>query len=654
MKASPVSRAHQFTFSGLQECEADPGNRGTAGTRTVLARAAQVKQIASIFAVVLAFGRLVALAQSIPRGTQAASPDGVIRANSNLVLVDVVVTKKDKPVRGLNRAQFHVFDSGREQPIVSFDERGPGDQAAPNRMPAMFREAGAPHTYTNVSPYPIASSVNVLLLDALNTPVANQMEVRRRMLDELGKLEPGTSLAIFTLSSRLRLVAGFTTDAAQLVRAAKSAMNAKSSAMLDPATDQDLDSVAGNMANMGVDKVDAQSNLLDPIAALQQFQSDTTAYRMDERVRLTMDAMQELARYLGGIPGRKNLIWFSGSFPIVLDPDDALQSPFESMRNYTDQVRKTSELLSEARVAVDPVEAAGLVTPHAFDADYTASTNLVSGVSNGGRGGTRARSQANKANIAADDAKLLRQNMQEEATLNQIAAETGGKAYLRTNGLGDAIADAVGIGSTYYTVGFAPTLLDGQFHKIEIKLAGPGDKLAYRSGYLAAPPARLSGVNPGISLIEATTQHGAPAASQILFEAKVLDSDSPSLRGTSLPRGPAGEMSASLVQPARRVIVDVRADPAGMALEQTPSGSRAGKIEFVLIAFDEDGKRVNYLDRGFQMSLRPEQYAGVVQDGIPIRLALDLPPHRVFLRIAVHDLMSGKVGSIEIPYTPLP
>jgi len=602
---------------------------------------------------VLACGGFAAAAQPAHPGPQATSADGVIRTSSNLVLVDVVVTRKDRPVQGLDRAQFHVFENGKEQPIVSFDERRPGDKPDPTRLPAMFRDAGAPHTYTNLSPYPSASAVNVLLLDTLNTPVTNQMEVRRKMLDELGKLEPGTPLAIFTLSSRLRLVEGFTTDAAQLVRAAKSiAMNPKSSAMLDPATDQDLDSVAGDMANMGVNKVDAESNLLDPVAALQQFQSDTTAYEMDERVRITMNAMQELARYLGGIPGRKNLIWFSGSFPIVLDPDDALQSPFEGMRNYTDQLQKTSELLSQARVAVYPVEAAGLVTPHAFDASYTPSTNLVSGISNGGRGGTRARSQANKANIGTDDAKLLRESMQEEATLNQIAGETGGKAYVRTNGLGEAIADAVETGSTYYTVGFTPASLDGQFHRIEIRLDNRGDKLAYRSGYLAASPASLSGLNAGISLIEATAQHGAPAASQILFEARVRDADDPTLKGTRLPEGPAGEMSASLRRPTCRVIVDVRADPAEMTLVQTASGSRSGRIEFVLIAFDEDGERVNYLDRGFQMSLRPEQYSGVMNKGIPIRLALDLPSQRVFLRIAVHDLTSGKVGSIEIPYLP--
>jgi hypothetical protein len=32
------------------------------------------------------------------------------------------------------------------------------------------------------------------------------------------------------------------------------------------------------------------------------------------------DALNQMARYLAGLPGRKNLIWFSGSFPISILP----------------------------------------------------------------------------------------------------------------------------------------------------------------------------------------------------------------------------------------------------------------------------------------------------------------------------------------------
>lgn len=596
-----------------------------------------------------------AIAQSVP-GAEAskAAPQGPsLRTTSNLVLVDVVVSNHDKPVAGLARARFHIFDNGREQSIVSFDEHSPAEKLSPP-LPKMFQDRSAPHTFTNISLLPASGAINVLLLDGLNTPLANQMDVRRQMLEYMARIEPGTSLAIFTLSSRLRLVEGFTTDAAQLARALLSpAANAKTSALSDTAADQAFDSAIGDMASMRTNNVDPQSNLLDPIAAMQQFQADATAFQLDERVQMTMNAMQQLARYLSGFPGRKNLIWFSASFPLTLDPDDALQSPFQAMRNYSEQIRETSQLLATARVAVYPVDAESVLTPPTFDITYDPSTNLV-GATSETRGGSRSRTQANRASAASDNAKQMRQNMKQEAALEQIAADTGGKVYIRTNGLREAVADAIATGSSYYSVGFSPAALDGHFHKLQLRLDNSSWKLAYRSGYFAEPPNHSSPMNPESSLVAATSLHGAPDATQILFEARVLDSSDPTLKGSRLPKGPAGELASTIRQPAARVIVDVKADAAAIALEQGADGRRSGKIEFVLVAYDADGKRLNYLDRGFQMSLTPSQYEQTMANGIPIRLALDLPPQPVFLRIAVHDLNSNKAGSIEVRYNAAP
>jgi VWFA-related protein len=599
--------------------------------------------------VAVAFSLLCVAApgQSAPSSPAISEPTSpLLRTSSNLVLVDVVVTKGDKPVHGLERTRFHIFDNGTEQAIVSFDEHSATNQSSAAAIPPMFGDRAAPHTFTNICSYPPTGVVNVLLIDALNTPLANQMDVRRKMLEYMARIEPGTALAIFTLSSRLRLVEGFTTNAAQLAHdLSDPALNSKASVLFDPVADQALDTAIGDAASMGVNKANAESNLTDPIASMLQFQADLTAFQTDQRVRITMEAMQQLARYLGGMPGRKNLVWFSGSFPLTLTPNDSLQSPFDAMRNYSEELKETSELLSAARVAVYPVDAKGLATPPIFDASYTPSTNLMGATTNGGRGG-RSYKQANKPNPASDASKQLQESMQEEATLDQIAADTGGKVYARTNGLSEAVADAVQTGSSYYTIGFSPATLDGQFHKLRVSVDQSALKLAYRSGYFADLPKHSHDLNS--SLIAAASMHGAPASTQILFEARVLDSNDPSLRGSRLPKGPAGELSASLKQPTRRVVVDVKADPAGLALEQSAEGSRLGKIEFVLIAYDADGRRINYLDKGFQLNLSPQQYAGILVNGIPIRLALDLPAERVFLRIAVHDLNSGRVGSLEI------
>jgi hypothetical protein len=96
-----------------------------------------------------------------------------------------------------------------------------------------------------------------------------------------------------------------------------------------------------------------------------------------------MDALQQLARYLSAIQGRKNLIWFSGSFPISFDPDPDQPLPFLAVRNYEDELRKTSELLTAARVAVYPVDARGMMTQNTADAAYSPNRAKIS-VNNGG------------------------------------------------------------------------------------------------------------------------------------------------------------------------------------------------------------------------------------------------------------------------------
>ena len=576
------------------------------------------------------------------------SPTTVLHANANLVLVDVVVTDRGNPVRGLDRSRFHVLEDGHVQPIVSFDEHTPNTTKALAPQPTL-----PPHTYSNVPVYPPTSAVNILLLDALNTPMANQMDVRRQMIQYLGKIPAGTPLAIFTLSSRLRMLEGFSTDAAALTKVLKSASGTpQQSVILDPQSDQDLDSTIGSMATLTSSQDPLVVAGVSALSSMRQFQADTIAFQTDTRVQMTLEAMQQLARYLSGIPGRKNVIWFSGSFPIALDPDDTQQDPFEAMRNYSDQIRDTAELLSAARVAVYPVDARGLVTPPTLDASYSPSTNLMSATTNGNRTSSRRRVTSNKPSVGNDDLNATRQIMQEQASMQQIAEQTGGQQYLNTNGLQEAIASVVQNGSSYYTIGYVPAAhpLDGQYRKIQINLESSNVKLGYRHGYYADPPDKPSEHSPGqISLITAATLHGAPPSTQILFDARVLPADDPLLKGQPLPAGPSGELTAGFKTPPHRIITDLKIDPNTLLYDPSPDGAFHSKVEFTLVAYDAEGTRVNYLDSGFQLSLKPGQVAQTMNTGIRIRLPLDLPAGQFFLRIAVHDLAAGRVGSLEVP-----
>jgi VWFA-related protein len=568
----------------------------------------------------------------------------VLHSNTDLVLVDVVVTDHGKPVHSLGRSRFHVLENGKEQPISAFDEHQPSP--APPDAAAIKAQIAAlpPHTYTNVPVYPDAGVVNILLLDALNTPMVNQAEARRQMIQYMSTIRPGTSLAIFTLTSQLRLVEGFTTDAARLSKVLKSkAASSSPSVVMDTqghSAQQAIEDELQNMAEV------SQPPSPEAVAALQQFETDLTATQLDLRVHLTLDAMQQLARYLSAIQGRKNLIWFSGSFPISFDPDPDQPLPFLAVHNYEEQIRKTSELLTAARVAVYPVDARGMMTQNTADAAYSPNRTRVT-VNSGGK-----VSIVPDSNMVHDYDTFMTQTMEEHGSMQQIAEQTGGTAFINNNDLKGAVTSAVDNGANYYTLAFAPggKKLDGHFRRVQVRLDGGGYTLSYRRGYYADPANKPSAHNPGAAgTMDSAALHGAPSATQVLLLARVLPSTAPEFQGIPIPSAPAGEMAASLKGVTKRYLVDLTVDPQTLTFTNGSGGVHQAQLEFLLTAYDNDGKRLNYVDRSYAINIKPEEFAGRMKTGVRGRLALDLPVGNLSLRVVVEDLVAGKAGSLEIP-----
>jgi VWFA-related protein len=575
-----------------------------------------------------------------PPNAEATAPSTILHANTNLVLVDVVVTDHDKPVHGLERSRFHVFEDGREQTITSFDEHRAPASSAPGTMPPMKRAALPPNTYTNIPDYPEAGAVNVLLLDGLNTPFSDQVNVRLKMIQYLGKIKPGTSLAIFGLSSRLRMIAGFSTDLAALTAALKNPkIAAQQSALIDP------DNIVQDVGVTPSAPGPATPSLngggpMDAAAAVQEFQAQIAAGLIDQRVRITLDAMQQLARYLSAIPGRKNVIWFSGSFPSWVPPDDSLGlQEFRTAGSHEDEIRETTRMLSDARISIYPIDARGLMTPDAFNAANHPLMNPSPSAQNG----------------PAQAAKLLNeteQRVNEQATMQQIAGDTGGRAFIDTNDFADAVADVVASGSSYYTLGYAPDRkqFDGQFHTFKVRLDDTKYNLAYRRGYFADSPDKPSPHHPGeTSPIVAASTHGAPPSTQISFVARVLPASNPLLQGAVLTKGRVGDDAAKLKGPVHRYVIDLVLDLHELVFDTAANGSHVARLQLALVAYDADGTRVNYLEHSFQLTLTPARFAGLMASGVPIRAELDLPEGQGSLRIAIHDLAAHRTGSLEVP-----
>ena len=162
-------------------------------------------------------------------GQTSAQQKPTYRSTARTVVVDVVVAKGDQPILGLRKQDFQVLEDGKPQTVDFFEEHSAktlpvGAVASLPKMP--------PGVYTNVPPAPENDSVNVLLLDALNTDKDDQVNVHNQIMQFLKTMQPGTRAAIFTLSSRLRMVQGFTTDSSALA-----AMNDPSSAIFPKPTE---------------------------------------------------------------------------------------------------------------------------------------------------------------------------------------------------------------------------------------------------------------------------------------------------------------------------------------------------------------------------------------------------------------------------------
>ncbi len=246
------------------------------------------------------------------------------------------------------------------------------------------------------------------------------------------------------------------------------------------------------------------------------------------------------------------------------------------------------------------------------------------------------------------------QILREQATMQQMAQDTGGKAFLDSNDFAGDVAEVVENGSSYYTIGYVPDRkeFDGRFHKFKVRLDDAGYKLAYRSGYYADPPGQPSPHHPNVaSIMSSAAMHGTPPATQISFVARVLPASDPLFQGVKLTKGPVGQMTASIKGPIHRYVADLVLDLHGLDFTTLPNGSRQASLELALVAYDGEGERVNYLEHAFQMTLTADRYPKVMATGVPLRAELDLPGGPGTIRIAIHDIAGGRTGSLEVPVT---
>lgn len=548
------------------------------------------------------------------QGPPEQVPLPTIRANTRMILVSVVATDKSGPVTDLAAKDFSVLEAGRPQKLSAFAFEKPvlSDHAFSVQKTASAIPA---NVYTNRPDYLLAPGpLTILLIDALNTPIQDQIYFRQELLRYVEtQVKPGQRLAIFLLESDLHLLQDFTSDPELLRRAVES---------FQPRTSLQL-AQEQFYAPPPPSDPKAGPAYLKMLRTLKQLAADHGEVTANQKVAATLAAFRTIARSVAGYRGRKNLIWMSASFPLAYQAQLAFSfepSRIQYYRNYEREIRQTANIMGDAQISIYPVDARGLEGAATVDASKPMSDELGEAYSGATFAEVSARSSDDRLNA--------------QASMEEVADLTGGRAFKNRNDIDHAVALSVADGSSYYTLAYHPTNKSwhGEFRKISIRVARKGVHLRYRDGYFAADAGQELR-NRDAELVQAL-RSDAPPATMVVFDARVFPAR------IELPEREYG---------TKKYLVDFMVDARTISSQLLPDGGHHFNLEFHAVAFSPDGVLAAHADTQLNTWASRANDEVIRANGLPFHTSLQLGPGRYKVRLVVRDVRTGYLGSVDVP-----
>ena len=564
-----------------------------------------------------AFLALLSPALLLAQGTPPApSPAPTLSVTTRMVYVDVVVRDSHGQfVHGLTQQDFKVLEDGKPQQVASFDAHA--FTPAPPAPTPTGPQAG-PLAFSNVAESgAVSGSINILLFDLLNTAASDQVYARRQMLKFLRELPPGQRVALFVLTTQLQMLQGFTGSSDLLASAAKM-LDPKDFHILRSQTQQELE--ADNLQRME-DVLGGR----DPSGSVEHWAEDQgreDAINADNRARMTLAALAELARATSGYPGRKNLLWLAATFPTAVgawmdySPNPKGGEDLAHTEASLLNIQETANLMASAQIAVYPISVLGTQIEGVGAESNGAAEHSATGAI-GHRMGTDLEGQFTGRQI-------------EHSNMENLAQATGGKAFFGSNDLAGALQQGIQEGSNYYTLAYYPQNpnWNGKYRQIRVEMAQKGLSLAYRRGYYALPDAAAP--TDMRQELNVALQPETPEATMLNLKAQVElpDEERPTLRVTA------------------------NIDAAKVLFSTDAAGHRHAKLLVLLVAFNEGPKQPDALPQSsgvLNIDLDAERYQAVAEQGIEFQLALTLKPGKYRLRLGVSDASNHHIGTLDMP-----
>ncbi len=403
----------------------------------------------------------------------------------DLVNVEVVVTdKKGRPVTGLTREDFEIFENGRQVEITNFheirrqapapDESFPAPQSAPEPGAKPAQDPGDHHV--------------VILVDNMNISPQSRKLLFTRLREHLRQDAEATAggdarqVMLATLDRKLEVVLPFTGDREKLLATLDEVeRQGGSHGVLDGDRRMFMTRLQrAHLANYNpretviqgeVMRVEGDPEFDDAVRVALELALNVRAMS-EQRYRKTKSTLDVLGRFcdaLGGMPQRKALIYLSDGLP--MRPADSLAELWNgkfqtwALLNGSD-IREHSAYPDADRDFQRVINSLG---SNEFDLrrelnqlTLKASSRRVAfyPISTYGRGPVRLSASIGGGGINSSGGMLHNADMLETATrdasLLQLADETGGQALTRSANFGELLDRIDRDFSSYYALGYRP------------------------------------------------------------------------------------------------------------------------------------------------------------------------------------------------------
>ena len=568
-----------------------------------------------------------ARAQVQTNTTASNLPATRLKVTSNLVVVRVVVRDaQGKPVKGLRKEDFKLFDSGKEQPIAQFEAESAVEPPSSPVVAHGPEQAGAA-----LSPA-LPGRFLALYFDDLYTSDTDMIQVRKAADDYLAAyLQPTDRVAIFTSGAML---SDFTSDPKQ-IHEALSRLRASGRA---PAPGHDCPDLSDYQA-LEMTKTAGRVDLNNPwntgdawgSAFYEASQRDclpsnnpianknfllgrafTVLGQTEILTRSNLRELEQVVKYTAQMPGQRTVILGSPGF--LLEDDTQFQ-----LERIIDQALRLQVVIS----SLDP---RGLVVL-ARQAD--ASLMYIPG--SGTSSGAMHRMDQNREVLAGD-------------VLAQVAEGTGGEFFHNNNDLKAGLGRLAGSPGAYI-LAFAPKDLkpDGKLHELKVTLAEKetGYGIQARRSYFA--PRNEAEAKAEAKEVEASS--AADQGQEQIREAL--------LSKTEIAQFPVG-LDAQVSQgqgETRELSLSSHVDPKSLHL-QKEADHNLNTLTFVFGVFDQKGNLVIAQQRHANVDVADGQLPEFLKAGISVDMAFQLKPGSYRIREVVTDSEQRQTAlsrNVDIP-----